>query len=74
MSRDLDMRLRLNAIMVGQAEDYFPNDTDVQIMRKQVDEIMEKFGIEQQMPAGRRTPAPQPQIMEFDDSMMPKKK
>ena len=74
MSRDIDMRLRLNAIMVGQAEDYFPNDTDVQIMRKQVDEIMEKFGIEQQMPAGRRAPTREPQIMEFDDSMMPKKK
>jgi hypothetical protein len=86
LAATVEMRARLNSIMVGQAEEYFPDNTDVQIMRKNSDEVMADFGLEVETrfptrgtnkPAVQDTTAPieqpkGPQIMEFDDDMMPK--
>lgn len=72
VSRELDMRIRLNAIMAGQAEDYFPNDSEVKKMREEVDALLNEMGMEDMVPASRRN-QPEPQTLEFDDSMRPKK-
>ncbi len=86
LASTVEMRARLNSIMVGQAEEYFPDNTDVQIMRKNSDEVMADFGLEVETrfptrgtnkPAVQDTTAPQekpkgPQVLEFNDDMMPK--
>lgn len=71
MTRQMDMSIRLNAIMAGQAEEYFPDDPEVKKMREEVNQLMIEFGMEGQIPASQRKE--EPQVLEFDDSMRPKK-
>lgn len=82
MKREIDMRARLNAIMVGQAEEYFPENPDLKLMRQQVDDVLKELEIDGDVtrpikpsttPAVKDTTKGQTRIIEFDDSMQPKK-
>lgn len=57
LSREIEMRVRLNAIMAGQAADYFPNDPEVQKMKEESEAVLSEFGIAPQRPD---RPASQP--------------
>jgi hypothetical protein len=57
MTRDIEMRARLNSIMAGQAADYFPNDPDVIKMKEESDAVLTEMGIQPQRPQQRTQPA-----------------
>jgi hypothetical protein len=57
MTRDIEMRARLNSIMAGQAADYFPNDPDVIKMKEESDAILTEMGIQPQRPQQRTQPS-----------------
>ncbi|MEZ4799467.1 MAG: DUF2723 domain-containing protein [Flavobacteriales bacterium] len=71
MARDIELRARLNSIMVGQAEEFFPDDADVKKMREESDQVMEDFGMEVETRVPVTNDKNGPQVMEFDDDMMP---
>ena len=56
MTRDIEMRARLNSIMAGQAADYFPNDPEVIKMKEESDAILTEMGIQPQRPQPRTQP------------------